>query len=426
MGRPRVGQSFVMRHGDHWDVRIELPSGALSRRACLPASVTKEQAKAEARRLKALAWRAGATLARSPQEETGETMDRWFVRWLAERAERGLSSVREDDGRWRRWLFPLLGDLRAKSVSRSDLERVVEHLDKRVRAGDLSWKTARHCWGLVTKMFSDACRSKRIDLRVREDNPSKDVRGPDRGVEKAKSYLYPEELLAVLRCAAVPLRWRRLFALSVYTYTRPSELAALEWSAVDFERGTIHVHRALDKQGQPKPTKTKITRRIPIEPALRPLLETMRAEGTGPRVVSAMPPECDLSKRLRFYLRRAGVARAELFENDATRKQIRFYDLRATGITWMALRGDEPLRIMQRAGHTEFTTTMGYVREAETLGCVSVPFPPLPPLAATEHETPSMWGRLRGIPPGSFPTEFPNQAALSVGDLASPAGFEPA
>ena len=33
----------------------------------------------------------------------------------------------------------------------------------------------------------------------------------------------------------------------------------------------------------------------------------------------------------------------------------------------MAVRGDEPLRIKQRAGHTTFSTTEGYIREAENL-----------------------------------------------------------
>lgn len=425
MPRPRTGQVYVEWHGDHWDIRFDLPDGTRSGRGCLPVGASKEDAKAEARRLKALAWAQGGTLIR-PQEG-GETMDAWFERWLAERRERGLASVRDDDGRWRRWLFPLLGHRPVAAVSRRDLEAVVEDLDTRVRAGALSWKTARHAWGLCTKMFSDACRSKRVALRVREDNPARDVRGPDRGVDKAKAYLYPDELVAVVSCSSVPLRWRRLFALMVYAYTRPGELAALEWGDVDLVRGTIHVHRALDDEGNPKPTKTGVTRRIPIEPTLRPLLEAMRAEGDGTGRLVKLPPECDLSKRLRDYLKRAGVTRAELFTNDATRKQIRFYDLRATGITWMALRGDEPLRIMKRAGHTEFSTTMGYVREAETLGDVGDPFPALPSLAAGEPETPSTWGALRGSNkrPG-FPPRFPTQAPVSARNSASPAGFEPA
>jgi hypothetical protein len=45
----------------------------------------------------------------------------------------------------------------------------------------------------------------------------------------------------------------------------------------------------------------------------------------------------------------------------------------------MAIRGDDPLKIKQRAGHTDFKTTEGYVREAEAIrdGFGDV-FPPLP------------------------------------------------
>ncbi|HEX4448959.1 MAG TPA: hypothetical protein VH044_19595 [Polyangiaceae bacterium] len=42
----------------------------------------------------------------------------------------------------------------------------------------------------------------------------------------------------------------------------------------------------------------------------------------------------------------------------------------------MAARGDDPLRIMQRAGHQDFAATQIYIREAENLGAV---FPPCLP-----------------------------------------------
>lgn len=48
-------------------------------------------------------------------------------------------------------------------------------------------------------------------------------------------------------------------------------------------------------------------------------------------------------------------------------KWITFHDLRATGITWMAVRGDDPLKIKQRAGHASLSTTEGYIRLAEEL-----------------------------------------------------------
>ena len=81
------------------------------------------------------------------------------------------------------------------------------------------------------------------------------------------------------------------------------------------------------------------------------------------------------------------------FTTDKTRKAITFHDLRATGLTWMAIRGDEPLRIMQRAGHENFQTTQLYVREADAIrdGFGEV-FPPLTPLL--EPRTGSQWSTM--------------------------------
>jgi len=45
----------------------------------------------------------------------------------------------------------------------------------------------------------------------------------------------------------------------------------------------------------------------------------------------------------------------------------------------MAVRGDDPLKIKQRAGHSSFSTTEIYIREAEAVReGFGQPFPPLP------------------------------------------------
>jgi hypothetical protein len=53
--------------------------------------------------------------------------------------------------------------------------------------------------------------------------------------------------------------------------------------------------------------------------------------------------------------------------------------IRAT-VTWIAIRGDDPLKVQQRAGHTSFDTTQEYIRLAESMrvGFGDV-FPSLPP-----------------------------------------------
>jgi integrase len=171
---------------------------------------------------------------------------------------------------------------------------------------------------------------------------------------------------------------------------RAGELAALRRSDIDLEHGVVNVHRSVDRfhnRGRIKSTKTGQGRRVPIEPTLMPLLDSLCEGLAADDPLFAMPPGETLSSQLRTYLERAGIARAELFANDETRKHLTFHDLRATGITWLAVRGDEPLRIQARAGHSSFSTTQGYVREAEILreGFGEV-FPELPPELSAGQE----------------------------------------
>ncbi len=310
----------------------------------------------------------------------GEGYPAWVERWLASREAKGLTSVDTDRGRLKKWVAPVLKTKPLVAVTREDIEAIVEALDAAVQAGAVSWKTAVNIWGLVSKMFKDACASKTKALRVRKDNPAAGVPGPDRGAKKAKAYLYPSEFLKIAACPDISLAWRRAVALSVYLYVRPGELRALRLEEdVALETGTVHVHRSIDREGDAKTTKTKATRRVPVEPSLSPLVQALHAEAHGQGPLIELPDDRHLARALRGILKKAGITRPELFARDATRKNLTWYDLRATGITWMAIRGDDPLKIMSRAGHENFATTQGYIREAEAVraGFGEV-FPPLP------------------------------------------------
>lgn len=165
---------------------------------------------------------------------------------------------------------------------------------------------------------------------------------------------------------------------------RTGEIAALRWDDVDVERGVITVHQAVDRResGALKATKTDAERRIIVEPALRPLLENLAEEASTALVFPKMPPyhgNDGQAPTLRADLEKAGVTRAALLVRARTRKRMTFHDLRATGITWAAIRGDDTLQIMARSGHTEYQTMMAYVREAEVMReGFGVPFPELP------------------------------------------------
>src|SRR5690606_10036414 len=295
-----------------------------------------------------------------------------------------LPILSDDRARVRDHVLPVIGDIAMADVTEDHIRYVVHSLDENVGKGELAWKTASNVWVLVRKMFKDACSAKRRDLRVRKDDPTENVAPPERGEELARTYLYPSEFLQLVHCKEVPVHWRRLYVLAAYTLSRAGELAALRWDAVDLERGIITFRQARKRKGGVKGTKTQKTRRIPIEPALVPLLRALKEEAGDSDVVIHVPVS-KLAETLRKHLRIAGLTRVELYPPPKdgsvarTWAPLTFHDLRGTGVTWMALRGDEPLVIQQRAGHEHFSTTQRYLREAETLGRDSgSPFPPLP------------------------------------------------
>ncbi len=324
----------------------------------------------------------------SPPTTAGnaETVAGWCERWLADRKERGICTVGHDRGRLGLHVFPVIGALDVRTFGREDVEHVVEALDQKMRLDEddeehLSWKTASNVWVLVSKMCKDMVDAKRRDLRVREDNPAERVHPPERGAQPAKQYLYPSEFESLVGCRLIDRVFRAVYAVAVYTYARSNELAALTWDDVDLVHNVIHITKSIDHAtNKVKSTKSGATRRIPIEPVLRPVLSLLHEEREGRAAVLWMPDHADRAILLRQHLQSAGVDRAELFTSDAQRKHITFHDLRATGITWAAVRGDDPLRIKQRAGHASFATTEIYIREAENLrdGFGDV-FPALPP-----------------------------------------------
>jgi len=245
----------------------------------------------------------------------------------------------------------------------------VRDLDAKVQRGDMAWKTALNVWATAKKMCGDAAESKRDDLRCRADDVSAGVRGPDRGDEVGHQWLYPSELLRFASCEEVPLKWRRCVSLAVYLCLRDGELRALQCRDADTEHKALRVTKAFDWRNDcVKATKGRRSRTLPIEPALVRLLNELKDEGgSDDATLVEMPSHRDMSRGLRRWLKRAGVTRHELHERTPTTRPIRFHDLRATGITWMAVRGDDPLKIQHRAGHEQFETTLRYIRSAEAL-----------------------------------------------------------
>jgi integrase len=377
MGRKSTGTVRILKNEQgkpQWHAKWTFADGKRSKWEAIDGVRLDDEAgaKACAARL-AVKVRKGST----PGASAVETVAEYAARWLDDRECR-VNSVRDDRGRLRMHVLPTLGPLDAAQFTRDDVERLRDELDKKIVKGELAWKTVASVWTLVTSMCADMVNAKKREFRTRADNPCRDVKPTDRGARKAKQYLYPSEFLQFVACERVPLRWRRAVALAIYTYTRDAELRVLRWP--DIDHGIVDITRAFNrrKPGEVKGTKSDAPRRFAVEANLLPLLEAMRpTDGQG--LVANLPSERAMARNLRRWLVKAGVNRPALHERTPTSQHLTWHDLRATGATWMAVRGDDAHKIMQRCGHKSFSTTMLYVREGEAIReGFGDPFPPLP------------------------------------------------
>jgi integrase len=323
------------------------------------------------------------------------------------------------------------------SVAREDIEAIVSRLDSAVAAfqkhgpgkGRLSPSTAANVWGDLPHAFDEAVTAKDPNLRVLTSNPVREVRPPETGTEREGPILFSDELVALLRgtpvergARPVPLYRRQVYAIATYTKARSSELEALTVGDVDLIHGTITIEKQSDPKSKgrtaTKATKTKRARTIDIEPNVRPLVEWLvkHPQGKGGRLLHMPPPE-DRPELLRRDLVHVGITRKVLhIEGDPLRRALVFHDLRDTGLTHMAVRGDAPIAIQWAGGHTDFKTTQGYIDkgrvEARRIGA---PLPPLPP-ELIDEESPR-------IARGAISS---HDSAKNKVFWVTPAGIEPA
>jgi integrase len=382
-GRKLTGHVVKTADG-RWQALIRLADGTRKRIPPFPAGTSEAMAREKAAALQERAKRENivSTTKQQALAQNPNACTDWVTAWVEERERRGLTSARDSKAHWKTHLLTVLGSNHPREWTRHDFRRLSVILDEKVQSASVAWKTAQNIWTTAIKMASDAAESKLDTIKCRDDNPADGVRGPDRGEKTGKQFLFPSEFTQYIECTKVPLKWRRIVAIAVYTYARAGELRALTWDDVDLERGILSITKAIDRTtGGLKSTKTKTPRLVPIEPALLPLLQAMHDECDGKGQLIDLPSERDMARGLRRWLRNAGIERRSLLNNSPGVRQIRFHDMRATGVTWMAIRGDDPLKIQQRAGHTEFATTQDYIRDAEPLrGGFGEPFPQLPPL----------------------------------------------
>ena len=244
-----------------------------------------------------------------------------------------------------------------RSIYRNHLEKRLAHkalsqinpLDLEKMKSDLYDKglapaTIKHVLGLVRAVINKA-----INWDLWEgQNPVKKVKLPSTRDNRRERYLKQDEakeLIAELE--KVSATTRDIALMSLHTGMRSGEIFSLKWSHLDFENELVHV----------ADSKSEI-RKIPMSKQVKSMLEcrqpgereglVFEARGGGPiRWVSSA------------FMR--AVNKLGLNEGITDRRfKITFHTLRHTFASWLAIKGESMLTIMELLGHKNLDMTMRY------------------------------------------------------------------
>ena len=303
----------------------------------------------------ARAWRAAthsALRSGTLRAPTRTTVEQAASEWLAAakaqvvRTRSGSpykpSALRNYEHALRTKVVPELGQLRVSSLTRAQVQDLVD----RLVASGRSPSTVRNAVLPLRAIYRRALA--RSEVLV---NPTLGLALPaNRG--RRDRIAPPAEAKALLDALAP--EDRPVWAMALYAGLRRGEIKGLRWSDLDFERGLICVEQSWDdREGPIEPKSRAGRRRVPLAKPLRSQLAAhrLRSQGGEEELVfgSGTAKAIDtlaLTRRARKVWRKAGLA------------QIGLHECRHTYAALMIAAGVNAKALSAYMGHSSITVTL--------------------------------------------------------------------
>jgi integrase len=259
----------------------------------------------------------------------------------------------------------LLGGVRLAQLGAAHVEAFYAELERR---GASAW-TRKMSGTLLTAALRHAVR-----LRLIPFNPAADV-AKARPEEKEMQFLTERQMRQFLD-AARRIRLYGLFALAVGSGMRQGELLGLAWADIDFDKGSVSVHRSLAQINgafvvkEPKSKRSRRTIALPefALDALRVHRAVMLKEGNinAPVFCTRTGHYIGKSNLIRQVfkpiLNRANAAAVEKAKQTngepVLLPPIRFHDLRHSHASGLLARGHSIKAVSHRLGHANIELTL--------------------------------------------------------------------
>lgn len=290
------------------------------------------------------------------EAERHPTLQAWAEGWLESRSELAFST-RETYGRCLRLhVFPLLGDVRLEDVTPAQVSALISTAQTGTGTG-----TAQLLQALLGTMFRDAVRTGAVDRnpldRVTPLKVSKEEKAKQAEAAETRA-LTPAQLETVLN--ALPEQnpdVRAFVLLGLDAGLRIGEALALQWSAVDWDLGTVTVNGTAQRRtGQgtviTSPKSAAGLRTVAVGAETLEALRTLRnwqadCTGISPWVFAGRDRGTPVSATAaRDWLKRLGVP------------GLHPHQLRHTAATYAILNGADVASVSKRLGHSDIGITL--------------------------------------------------------------------
>lgn len=347
-GKRGQGEGTIVRRADgRWCAAVSLPGGG---RQWIYGKTRKEVAD---RMTHVLGEVQRGELVLNDNRLLSEFLEQWLTETV--RLKVRPSTFVSYEGIVRLHLLPSLGQVQLRKLAPPQIQRM---LNRKSRSG-LSPRRVQYIHAVLRHALNQAVR-----WQILTRNPAALV-DPPRVPNKEVEPLTVDEALKFLAAASGD-RLEALYSVAVAVGLRQGEALGLHWQDVDFDKGLLHVRRALQRIGgqftfvEPKTRRSRRTLMLPA-PAVSRLREH-RARQIQERLLAGPAwQESDLIFTTRTGKPLDGTNVTTGFQRLLARAHLprkRFYDLRHSCATLLLVQGVSARVVMEILGHSQIGLTL--------------------------------------------------------------------
>jgi site-specific recombinase XerD len=253
-----------------------------------------------------------------------------FIRDYLARIQGTLRSYVDLERHGRVWQAAL-GDRSLRQVVAGDVQRYVAKRLTEVRPASVNRELA-----FLKRTYNVA-----IADGLLETNPVRQVKLLQENNARVRYLTDSEEIR--LRAEMRETDWA-IVALALHTGLRRGELFALRWDDVDFTTNVLTIPR----------TKAGRTRHVPMNAAVRAILEALESRGRSPYVLPSA--QGSTPRHAHDFVRRVFASALKRAQIDA----FRWHDLRHTFASRLVMRGVDLRTVQELLGHADIRMTLRY------------------------------------------------------------------